>query len=381
MPFQRASEEKLRTRRIVSVGGRFRRAAAASPEPADETSRSPSTGTGQPPYQPTRDQELVYHSITTNPAYRAKSFEELRLEDYEQGNKGRGGAAPATELGSSPTTTMPRLSRELRAQGWSVQQSRGSGEWYYVHTSNFNGRTRTQWEHPGGSPAPVARAVEPVVAEPVADEGPPPATALTVRGTRAIQRRAASPDGPDIATLFRALLHVGTYGIVDINPRTGLIIRDPIRGVVDALSRAESSQRDFAEGVWIGKRPLKEFPIQIRIPFFNLGNKEVAHAAVRVSGTTISLEALSTRHTTPNVAATPRGAGLEWRVTHDDDTYEWTYVGAYARSESASSYLENKIRYLNRQKYDMFNENCQYYSKAVAGECIRDEDRGNLAVV
>ena len=33
------------------------------------------------------------------------------------------------------------------------------------------------------------------------------------------------------------------------------------------------------------------------------------------------------------------------------------------------------------QKYDMFNENCQYYSKAVAEECIRDEDRGNLAVV
>ena len=49
MPFQRASEEKLRTRRIVSAGGRFRRAAAASPEPADETSRSTSTGTGQPP--------------------------------------------------------------------------------------------------------------------------------------------------------------------------------------------------------------------------------------------------------------------------------------------------------------------------------------------
>ena len=74
------------------------------------------------------------------------------------------------------------------------------------------------------------------------------------------------------------------------------------------------------------------------------------------------------------MAATPRGAGLEWRVTRDDDTYEWTYVGAYARSESASSYLENKIRYLNRQKYDMFNENCQYYSKAVAEECIRDEE-------
>ena len=47
-------------------------------------------GTGQPPYQATKDQEqttggkrseMVYHCITTNPAYRAKSFEELRLED------------------------------------------------------------------------------------------------------------------------------------------------------------------------------------------------------------------------------------------------------------------------------------------------------------
>ena len=70
----------------------------------------------------------------------------------------------------------------------------------------------------------------------------------------------------------------------------------------------------------------------------------------------------------------PTRLPARWRVTHDDDTYEWTYVGAYARSESASSYLENKIRYLNRQKYDMFNENCQYYSKAVAEECIRDEE-------
>ena len=71
-------------------------------------------GTGQPPYQPHRDQEqntsgkrmeMVYHCITTNPAYRAKSFEELRLEDYKQGNKGRGGAAPAAgSFGSSPTT-------------------------------------------------------------------------------------------------------------------------------------------------------------------------------------------------------------------------------------------------------------------------------------
>ena len=80
-------------------------------------------------------------------------------------------------------------------------------------------------------------------------------------------------------------------------------------------------------------------------------------------------------------AASSSEATASSSEAHDDDTYEWTYVGAYARSESASSYLENKIRYLNRQKYDMFNENCQYYSKAVAEECIRDEDRGNLAVV
>ena len=84
------------------TGGAFGAAAQAQP------------GTGQPPYQPHRDQEqntsgkrmeMVYHCITTNPAYRAKSFEELRLEDYKQGNKGRGGAAPAAGgFGSSPTT-------------------------------------------------------------------------------------------------------------------------------------------------------------------------------------------------------------------------------------------------------------------------------------
>ena len=78
-----------------SAGGAFGAAQQAQP------------GTGQPPYQPHRDQEqntsgkrmeMVYHCITTNPAYRAKSFEELRLEDYKQGNKGRGGAAPAAGL-------------------------------------------------------------------------------------------------------------------------------------------------------------------------------------------------------------------------------------------------------------------------------------------
>ena len=37
MPFQRASEEKLRTRRIVSVAGRFRRSAAEKPPPCKGT--------------------------------------------------------------------------------------------------------------------------------------------------------------------------------------------------------------------------------------------------------------------------------------------------------------------------------------------------------
>ena len=62
---------------------------------------------------PTKDQEqntsgkrmeMVYHAITAAPAYRTKSFEELRVEDYKMGNKGRGGAAPAGGFGA---TTSP----------------------------------------------------------------------------------------------------------------------------------------------------------------------------------------------------------------------------------------------------------------------------------
>ena len=43
----------------------------------------------------------IYHAITAAPAYRTKSFEELRLEDYQQGNKGRGGAAPVGNYGAA----------------------------------------------------------------------------------------------------------------------------------------------------------------------------------------------------------------------------------------------------------------------------------------
>ena len=90
------------------TGGAFGAAAQAQP------------GTGQPPYQPHRDQEqntsgkrmeMVYHCITTNPAYRAKSFEELRLEDYKQGNQGRGGPAPAAHS----TAELPRRSTSARS--------------------------------------------------------------------------------------------------------------------------------------------------------------------------------------------------------------------------------------------------------------------------
>ena len=46
--FQRASEEKLRTRRIVSVAGRFRHPAATRPTPGSDDSRSISTDAPPP---------------------------------------------------------------------------------------------------------------------------------------------------------------------------------------------------------------------------------------------------------------------------------------------------------------------------------------------
>ena len=46
--FQRASEEKLRTRRIVSVADRFRHPAATRPTPGSDDSRSTSTDAPPP---------------------------------------------------------------------------------------------------------------------------------------------------------------------------------------------------------------------------------------------------------------------------------------------------------------------------------------------
>ena len=47
--FQRASEEKLRTRRIVCLADRFRRSAATQPTPGSDDSRSTSTDAAPPP--------------------------------------------------------------------------------------------------------------------------------------------------------------------------------------------------------------------------------------------------------------------------------------------------------------------------------------------
>ena len=74
-------------------------------------------GTKQTPYQPTNRQDgtstIQMQSISAMSAYENKSFDELRYEDYLQGNKGAGnastgfggfGAAPAPSglFGSSP---------------------------------------------------------------------------------------------------------------------------------------------------------------------------------------------------------------------------------------------------------------------------------------
>ena len=80
---------------------------------------------GLPSYQPTRDQEqdrfgkrmeVVYHCITTNPAYRAKSFEELRLEYYKHGNKGCGGALASVPPGLVQNPAFPSAGQGPRGE-------------------------------------------------------------------------------------------------------------------------------------------------------------------------------------------------------------------------------------------------------------------------
>ena len=55
----------------------------------------------------------------------------------------------------------PALSPYLRPLGWSMQQSRSTGEWYYVRTAPDGSRVRTQRESPGyGWPAALLLAPE-----------------------------------------------------------------------------------------------------------------------------------------------------------------------------------------------------------------------------
>lgn len=67
------------------------------------------TGTGSPPFTTTTDTEgassTILHSITAMSAYRQKSFEELRLEDYSKGRKAPGYGPPSTPSTASPFGT------------------------------------------------------------------------------------------------------------------------------------------------------------------------------------------------------------------------------------------------------------------------------------
>ncbi|KIJ33513.1 hypothetical protein M422DRAFT_35429 [Sphaerobolus stellatus SS14] len=88
------------------------------------TSAVPTTGTANPPYQETQERDANsnavshYQSITCMPAYKNASFEELRLQDYQQGRKtanapgafgatpgfGQQPAQPSTGFGTATTT-------------------------------------------------------------------------------------------------------------------------------------------------------------------------------------------------------------------------------------------------------------------------------------
>lgn len=68
-------------------------------------------GTKGTPFQPTARQDgtsqIILHSITAMQPYQTKSFEELRFEDYGQGNKGTGGATQPGATGGFGTFGAP----------------------------------------------------------------------------------------------------------------------------------------------------------------------------------------------------------------------------------------------------------------------------------
>lgn len=74
------------------------------PQQQQQQLQQQQTGSTVAPYSATPKQDgnnsITLHSITSMPQYEAKSFEELRLEDYLNNNKGtKGQNPPATGFG------------------------------------------------------------------------------------------------------------------------------------------------------------------------------------------------------------------------------------------------------------------------------------------
>ena len=72
-------------------------------------------GTGQLPYRPIRRHDGVYHSITFGDGwYHGKSFEELRLEDYELGrDAGRWWPGGMLQVKARSTSSFENLAADL----------------------------------------------------------------------------------------------------------------------------------------------------------------------------------------------------------------------------------------------------------------------------
>lgn len=76
----------------------------------NQTSPTQNLGTGNPSFQPFREQDTsaaasttnIFHTITAMPNYKNWSLEELRLQDYLMGKKAPS-AAPATGFGTTTT--------------------------------------------------------------------------------------------------------------------------------------------------------------------------------------------------------------------------------------------------------------------------------------
>lgn len=89
-------------------------------------------GTANPPFtpfvekEPATGQNSHYQSITAMPAYRGFSFEELRLQDYQQGRKLGQGAAGGLGAGGFGAATSG-FGAQPAATGFGAQPSTGFG--------------------------------------------------------------------------------------------------------------------------------------------------------------------------------------------------------------------------------------------------------------